>query len=419
MFTIKNKFGANITTDIGGEYVDASHADIIALAHEFDITFYDLRQDKLAPQTFFFGGKYYTAKDLLDAIVPFSNKIENDVVSLPESLNYKTASSFEHLDKLSITEYIKKMGISGWLYDFINVVLTREYGIEASEQSAINLLIMFSQPKAGNQGYELFGDDHEILKITGGSQRLTDALLNKVKDELQFNHALTAIEKTTGGYTLTFDVKGKPKKIFTNYVVLAIPFTILRNIAFKVDMPEEKRRCINEIGYGNSGKFILGVDSKPWRKAGSRGYTFTDLHVGCGWDSSLMQSENEGSFTVFGGGKFMDEICNAGNDAVLQYVVPQLNTVYPGFAKAFNNKTTKFCWSKNTFSKAGYSAFKKGQWSTLAGWEPVPVGNIYFAGEHVSPDFQGYMNGAAKTGREAAEMIAKVVGPMKSVRLGY
>jgi monoamine oxidase len=37
----------------------------------------------------------------------------------------------------------------------------------------------------------------------------------------------------------------------------------------------------------------------------------------------------------------------------------------------------------------------------------MPVGGIYFAGEHTSLDFQGYMNGAAKTGREAAEMIAK------------
>jgi monoamine oxidase len=48
---------------------------------------------------------------------------------------------------------------------------------------------------------------------------------------------------------------------------------------------------------------------------------------------------------------------------------------------------------------------KKGQWSTIAGWEAVPVGNLYFAGEQVSLEFQGYMNGAASTGRQAAEAI--------------
>jgi monoamine oxidase len=173
----------------------------------------------------------------------------------------------------------------------------------------------------------------------------------------------------------------------------------------EVKMPPEKRRCINEMGYGNSGKFIMGVNSKPWRGAGQRGYTFSDLEFGCGWDSSLMQSEEEGSFTIFGGGKFMDNTCVNTTDGILKKMLPQMDKIYPGFSKAFNHKTTKYCWSKNPYTKAGYCSFKKGQWSTIAGWEQLPVGNIYFAGEHVSKEFQGYMNGAAQSGREAAEMV--------------
>jgi hypothetical protein len=37
--------------------------------------------------------------------------------------------------------------------------------------------------------------------------------------------------------------------------------------------------------------------------------------------------------------------------------------------------------------------------------ESVPVGNLYFAGEHCSDDFKGYMNGAVETGKRAAEQI--------------
>ena len=77
--------------------------------------------------------------------------------------------------------------------------------------------------------------------------------------------------------------------------------------------------------------------------------------------------------------------------------------------EAYNKKTLKFCWQNNTDSKAGYSSFKAGQWSTLAGWEGVPVGQIYFAGEHVSREFQGYMNGGAQTGRVAAELVLKAI----------
>lgn len=417
MFTIKNKFGPDITTDIGGEYVDGNHSDILNLAEEFDIPFYDLREDELEPQTFYFDGRFYTNEDLLNAIMPFTDRIESDVMQLPETLSYKTAASFRHLDEQSITEYIASVGITGWLFNFMNVVLTREYGMEASQQSAINLLVMFSQPMGQNQGYELFGQDHEILKITGGSQRLTDALHKEVKNNVVFNHSLTAIEKSGGGYDLTFRVNGRPKKITSQYLVLALPFSILRKLSMKIEMPREKRHCIDEIGYGNSGKFIIGVSSKPWRQSGQRGYTFSDLDFGCGWDSSLMQSDNEGSFTVFGGGNFINELCDNNNETLAKKFGPQLNKIYPGFTKAFNNKTSKYCWSKSPFSKAGYSSFKKGQWSTLAGWEQTPVGNIYFAGEHVSNDFQGYMNGAAKTGREAAEAIYRELKKMKDVQV--
>jgi monoamine oxidase len=38
-----------------------------------------------------------------------------------------------------------------------------------------------------------------------------------------------------------------------------------------------------------------------------------------------------------------------------------------------------------------------------------PIGDVYFAGEHCSVDYQGFMNGAAETGRIAAEQITAKV----------
>jgi monoamine oxidase len=38
--------------------------------------------------------------------------------------------------------------------------------------------------------------------------------------------------------------------------------------------------------------------------------------------------------------------------------------------------------------------------------QDVSVGNLLFAGEHLSDEFYGFMNGAAQTGRLAAEVVA-------------
>jgi monoamine oxidase len=51
-----------------------------------------------------------------------------------------------------------------------------------------------------------------------------------------------------------------------------------------------------------------------------------------------------------------------------------------------------------------------GQVTTIGRAEGERAGNVLFAGEHCSRRFQGYMNGAAETGRRAAEDIATELG---------
>ena len=40
------------------------------------------------------------------------------------------------------------------------------------------------------------------------------------------------------------------------------------------------------------------------------------------------------------------------------------------------------------------------------------MGNLFFAGEHCSRDFQGFMNGGAQTGPMAAEAILQRIGAL-------
>lgn len=39
--------------------------------------------------------------------------------------------------------------------------------------------------------------------------------------------------------------------------------------------------------------------------------------------------------------------------------------------------------------------------------QDVNAGNLVFAGEHLSDEFYGFMNGSAQTGRLAAEVVAR------------
>ena len=89
--------------------------------------------------------------------------------------------------------------------------------------------------------------------------------------------------------------------------------------------------------------------------------------------------------------------------------VDQAERIYPGTRDAFTAKAVRQHWPTSPFALGSYTCFKPGQYSAFAAQIPIAVGNLFFAGEHTSEDFNGYMEGAAESGeRVAKEVLAKV-----------
>jgi monoamine oxidase len=59
----------------------------------------------------------------------------------------------------------------------------------------------------------------------------------------------------------------------------------------------------------------------------------------------------------------------------------------------------------NPHAYGAYSFWTPGYLHDFSTYERVAIGPIHFAGEHVSQDFQGYIEGAAVEGQRAANEI--------------
>jgi len=57
-----------------------------------------------------------------------------------------------------------------------------------------------------------------------------------------------------------------------------------------------------------------------------------------------------------------------------------------------------------------YSTYKVGQYTQFGGYEKVRQGRIYFAGEHTSYDYQGFMEGGAISGVRAGTEVLAALG---------
>jgi len=58
-----------------------------------------------------------------------------------------------------------------------------------------------------------------------------------------------------------------------------------------------------------------------------------------------------------------------------------------------------------------YAQYRVGQYTGFSGVEGTQEGSIHFAGEHTSPDFQGFMEGAVTTGERATAEMMRATAP--------
>jgi len=62
-------------------------------------------------------------------------------------------------------------------------------------------------------------------------------------------------------------------------------------------------------------------------------------------------------------------------------------------------------WEADPWVRGGYAYFDPSYDPALRLWLPRPFGRLFFAGEHTSLRWQGYMNGAIESGRRAAAEV--------------
>ncbi len=409
MFTKKGIFGHDLTTDFGGEWVDENHEDIKTLCKEFNIDLYSTENSKLHKHTYYFDGKILSPEEIYQAIAPYVQILRKDIERLPSEITRENILDLKDLDSLSIAEYLERIKIKGWLKKFLIIAMESEYGASVQVQSALNLLVILHIPLSIQEVDTFEGQGAEIMKIKGGSENLCRAIYEQVKEDIHFDYTLVSIDVKGVGYQLNFDHQNTSKSVYTDYLVLTLPFSRLRNVKMNLPLSSIKKKSIEELSYGNSAKLIMGFSEKPWKSQGHLGKLTTELSVHTAWDSSIFQSEEEGSYTVFSGGALSEEIKNQEKEVMSEKILKDLEMVYPGVKKAYTGKVEKFIWETYPHNLGAYSYYRVGDWTRIGGYESEKVDRIYFAGEHCSMNFQGYMNGAAHSARVAAkEMLEDI-----------
>ena len=215
----------------------------------------------------------------------------------------------------------------------------------------------------------------------------------------------------TSSYQETFD-----------HVILTLPFSVLCTLEYsKAGFNSLKQTAIVQLGYGTNSKLQLQFDTRCWNGKGpwpsiSTGEIFTDIGFQVTWEATRGQLGATGIIVEFPGGNYgasynPDGPYTTSNNAKVRPYTSQflrkLEEIWPGISAHYTGTATLSYPTDDPNLLGSYSCWLVGQYTTFTGYEKVRQGNIHFAREHCSYNFQGYMEGAAREGKRAANEILK------------
>ncbi len=410
VYSARDILSPGLTTELGGEFIDTGHGELLLMARMFRLPLLDMRADdpRLVEEAFYFEGRHHSAEEMVDAFRPMALRIAADRAALPEDVDFAHPGSAEKLDRTSLAEYLDQIGASGVARKVIETAYVTEYGLDSDEQSALNLVYLIDTDLSDG-ALSLYGESDERYKIAGGNGRIVEELGERLSGQVEPGHRLEALRAEGHGYVLTFArAGGGTRDVRADMVVLAVPFTMLRQVELPVELPAAQRRAIAELGYGTNAKVLVAMGKRVWRDQGYVGSVYSDEAFQLAWDNSRLQSGSAGGLTLYSGGRAGVAVGEGTAEAQAERLLPGAERVFPGVAGAAG-KARRFHWPSHPLSLGSYSCYKPGQWTTIRGAEGLPGGNLLFAGEHCSRDHQGFMNGAVETGRLAAMQIVAIV----------
>ncbi|MDT8760621.1 NAD(P)/FAD-dependent oxidoreductase [Sphingomonas psychrotolerans] len=401
--------------EVGGQLVNTDHDDMQKLCARFGVTLVDRKAEP--HRTLILGdGRLLGEAELAEALRPIAAQIDRDSARLDKDFDRVAAE----IDHMSIAGYLDKhAGLieKSWIRELLEATSRTEYGVEPAHASAVELV--FNLPTVDGARIEVLGESDERYVMQGGSSSLIEAMTAHYADRITTGKRLARIESAHGGMRMGF-LDGSSAEAET--VIVAVPAPLLRQIEWRLPLPAIWREFIAEVALGHNEKVQAAMGGTPWKApmgvGGELWQTSAEAGWALGWDGSVHRADGVAPvWTWFLGG---EEVTRAADEAPSLSSARYAGTAapaIPGLAASATGPFGRTNWHAQALTLGAYVNYRPGQITRFArllcvdsddpAERRVPsAGRVFFAGEHLSEAYPGYMNGGAETGRVAAQAIS-------------
>ena len=317
--TLRGHFDDGQLVEEHAEFINPEHTATLALARRLglglDNTERYPRGIDPAQQTFRFNGRPYPQAAVNRDWQRFGYALFKQAAAKASwPTTYRRGSRWaREWDQLSVTEWLDAHVPGGAIGDFGRLcasAILDEYGGAPQHTSALNLVDLLGADSSRRGGLQprsapQLDGGNEKWHIHGGNDQLVSGILRRLPaGVLHLDHRLVALrERADGRVVCRFASAGRTREVIADRVVLALPFTTLRQVDTRaVSIGALHRRAIDEQPMGSNAKFFAQFSARVWNQHRQTGNAYTDTLVQGTWDATDYQAGPAGVLAALPGG---------------------------------------------------------------------------------------------------------------------
>jgi monoamine oxidase len=309
-------------------------------------------------------------------------------------------------DQQTLATWLRDTSDNPQFRDLVSIATRAIFGSEPSELSF--LFVLFYVAASGNEDnpgtFERnfnTRDGAQMWRLAGGSQRICLRMARELGDRIVLRAPVRSIAQHDHRvilHTRRFDVHAKR-------AIVAVPPTLAARIAYHPRLPSKRDQLTQRLPQGNLIKATAVYDEPFWRDAGLNGSVVSfDGPANTTFDDSPHDGSKGVVFGFIGG--------NQARSFSAMTESERRAAVLANFRKYFGQKATRpreyfeTNWAEKTWTR-GCPVGIAGP-GTLTQYGPAirePVGKLHWAGTETSTFWNGYMDGAVRSGKRAAQEV--------------
>jgi len=397
---------AGKVTELGGQWLGPGQEEVRALARSLGIELFD---------TYSAGANLYYRNGRLTRFVgelpPARLAALLEGEKLIGSLN-RMARSVSAAEPWSArdAQFYDAYTVAAWTREkvldeegrlLIEQAIRSVYGDEAEQ---ISLLELLAQITGVGGSFRTLTGSAQSERFVGGPQQMSVRLAEGLATPVQLGAVVRTIEQGSPATVRTEDAS-----YLAQQVIIAVPKVVTPRILFSPELPAAYAQYFQRSPTGATVK-IEAVYAQPfWRTEGLSGYVLSDTGpIALAYDNSPPDGQ-PGVLVGFAEGNYGRSLFNLTPRQRREAVLASL-TRYFGPRAAAPTDYLDLVWAQEPFTLGAYGSFSPpGVLTALGASVAGPLGNLHFAGADYSPEWPGYMDGAIRSGKQAARQAIEAL----------